>query len=287
MNIALLTLSLAFAADAPKPVYLWPKGAPEAKGDQPADKPFIDLYPAPASSATGTAILVCPGGGYGGLALGHEGKDIAQWLNKIGVSAYVLHYRLNPYRHPVPLMDAQRALRTVRANAKEWHIAPDRIGVWGFSAGGHLASTLATHFDDGKADAPDPIDRVGCRPDFAILAYPVITMAGPFVHGGSRDNLLGKDPAPELIENLSNQKQVTARTPPTFLFHTTEDTVVPSENSVLFYSALVKAKVPAELHIYEKGRHGVGLAAGDEALSTWPGRLKDWLGVHNLLKPQP
>ncbi|HME91281.1 MAG TPA: alpha/beta hydrolase, partial [Myxococcaceae bacterium] len=185
--------------------------------------------------------------------------------------------------HSAPLQDAQRALRTVRSRAREWDLDPKRIGIWGFSAGGHLASTAATHFDDGKAGATDPIERVSCRPDFAILSYPVITFKEPYVHKGSRDNLLGKDPPAEVVESLSNETQVTAHTPPTFLFHTNEDAGVVPENSILFYMALRKAKVPAELHIYEKGPHGVGLAPKDPALTTWKERLADWLAVRGAI----
>jgi acetyl esterase/lipase len=197
----------------------------------------------------------------------------------------VLRYRIAPrYRHPAPLQDVQRALRLVRTRAAEWNVDPHRVGVWGFSAGGHLASTAATHFDDGKADADDPVDRAGCRPDFAILSYPVITLEPPYAHGGSRQNLLGKSPDAKLVESLCNERQVTARTPPTFLFHTSEDTAVPPENSVLFYLALRKAGVPAELHVYEKGRHGVGLAPADPVLSSWPNLLAAWLDSRGLLK---
>jgi acetyl esterase/lipase len=201
------------------------------------------------------------------------------------VAAFVLKYRLGPrYHHPAPLQDAQRALRTVRARAKEWNVDPGRVGIWGFSAGGHLASTAATHFDDGNADAADPIDKVGCRPDFAILCYPVITLKPPYAHAGSRKNLLGDKPDPKLLDSLCNETQVTAKTPPTFLFHTNEDSGVPPENSILFYLALRKNKVPAELHVYEKGRHGVGLASGDPILKTWPDRLDGWLRTRGLLK---
>jgi acetyl esterase/lipase len=199
-------------------------------------------------------------------------------LNARGIAAFVLRYRLGPsYHHPIELGDAQRALRMVRALATEFHVAPDRIGVWGFSAGGHLAATLGTHFDAGDPQAVDPLDRASCRPDFMILAYPVISMSAQYTHGGSRLNLLGDSPDPQLVESLSNEKQVTSHTPPTFLFHTDADPVVPVENSVLFYLALRKAGVPAELHIYERGNHGVGLAQKDPVLSTWPDRLADWL----------
>lgn len=223
--------------------------------------------------------MVCPGGGYGALANDHEGKQIAQWLNSQGISAFVLRYRLGPkYRHPAMINDVQRALRTVRARAAEFKVNPAKIGVMGFSAGGHLSATAATHFDAGNASSDDVIERVSSRPDFAVLAYPVITFTEEaYVHKGSRRNLLGDNPDPKLVENLSNERAVTRETPPCFLFHTNADTGVPPENSVLFYLALRKHGVPAELHIYENGPHGVGLAWSDIALSTWPARLADWL----------
>jgi acetyl esterase/lipase len=283
---ALIALPLICAADkAPKTELLWPKGAPGAVGTTDADKPALTIYTPPADKANGTAVVVCPGGGYGALAMGHEGKDVAAWLTKRGVTAFVLKYRLGKrYRHPAPMQDVQRALRTVRARAKEFEIDPHKVGVWGFSAGGHLASTAATHFDDGKADADDPIEKQSCRPDFAILCYPVISMEPPYTHSGSRNNLLGDKPDAKLVESLCNDKQVTAKTPPTFLFHTNEDKGVPAENSVLFYLALRKHGVPAELHIYEKGGHGVGLAPNDPVLSSWPDRLEAWMKTRGLLK---
>jgi acetyl esterase/lipase len=214
----------------------------------------------------------------------YEGHEVADWYNEYGVTGFVLRYRLAPrYKHPSPMQDVQRAIRMVRANAKEFGIDPNRIGVMGFSAGGHLASTAATHFDDGDSASKDPIDRVSCRPDFAVLAYPVITF-GEFTHTGSRDNLLGKNPDPKLVELMSNEKQVTDKTPPTFLFHTGTDTAVPPENSLLFYAAMRKVKVPAELHVYEEGRHGVGLATKDPTLSTWPECLATWLEHRKLLE---
>jgi acetyl esterase/lipase len=274
---------LAQPSSTPKPDLLWPDGAPGALGAEDADKPTLAAYLVPEGRGTGTAVIVCPGGGYVNLAIDKEGDQIARWLNSLGVHAFVLKYRLGPkYRHPVELGDAQRAIRTVRAKAAQYRVMPDRIGIMGFSAGGHLTATAGTHFDAGNPQAADAIDRVSCRPDFLILCYPVITL-GPLTHQGSRRALLGENPDPKMLELLSNELQVTAQTPPTFLFHTTNDSAVPVENSVLFYSALRKAGVPAELHIYERGPHGVGLAQTDEALSSWPARLADWLRIHGLL----
>ncbi len=268
---------------APQPLPLWAGEAPGALGSQDEDRPTITPYVVSPARATGTAVIVCPGGGYQHLSMVNEGSQIAQWLNSLGVTAFVLKYRLGPrYHHPIELGDAQRALRTVRAHAADYHIQPDRIGIMGFSAGGHLASTAGTHFDAGNPSAPDPVDRASSRPDFLVLCYAVISF-GPFAHLGSEHMLLGDHPDPALVENLSNELQVTPQTPPTFLFHTTTDATVPVENSVLFYSALRKAGVPAELHIYERGPHGVGLATTDEALSSWPARLADWLRIHGLL----
>lgn len=268
---------------APKTELLYPSGAPGAVGADDADKPSLTLFL--PEKPNGAAIVVCPGGGYGHLAVDHEGKQIGEWLNTLGVTAFMLKYRIAPrYKHPAPIQDAQRAIRTVRAKAKEWKIDPHRVGILGFSAGGHLASTAATHFDEGLADAKDDIDRQSCRPDFAVLCYPVISFTTPYMHVGSKNNLLGKDADPKLVENFSNELQVTEKTPPTFLFHTNEDSGVPPENSVLFYMALRRAKVPAELHIYEKGRHGVGLAKQDPILSTWSARCADWLKTRGLLE---
>lgn len=271
------------ALSAADTVLLWPHGAPGKVGDEPADQPLLWLYPA-AQGTTGTAVVICPGGGYGIHAVDHEGTQVARWFNSIGVSAFVLKYRLAPrYRHPAPMQDVQRAIQHVRANADKYGVAPRRIGVMGFSAGGHLASTCATHFLDAKPPAEDPVERVSSRPDFAVLAYPVITMTEPWGHAGSKKNLLGDNPDPELAKSLSNDLQVTPQTPPTFLFHTGEDTGVPPQNSLAFYSACLQHKVPAELHIYRFGPHGVGLAPGDPALSTWKGRLHDWLRNSSLL----
>ena len=286
LTFACLVLSCAaFAAEGPKVELLWPEGAPGAKSDTPADKPTLTVWLAEPEKAAGTAVVVCPGGGYGGLAVDHEGKQIAQWFNAMGVSAFILEYRHRGrgYGHPAPLQDAQRAIRAVRARAAEFKIDPARIGIMGFSAGGHLASTAGTHFDKGKPDAKDPVERVGCRPDFMILCYPVIALGEDCTHRGSQRNLLGENPDPELLRSLSNEKQVTAETPPTFLIHTDEDTGVPPENSVQFYLALRRAKVPAELHVYRTGRHGLGLAASTPGTATWPKNCEDWLRGQGLL----
>ncbi len=280
---AIAVLFVVSMAGAEHPVIpLWPGGAPGAKGNHPADTPSLTVYQA-IGKKTSTGVVVMPGGGYVHLAFDYEGTEIGEWLNQLGISAFILKYRLGPkYHYPVELWDAQRAIRYVRAHAAEYGIDPQQIGVWGFSAGGHLASTAGTHFDKGDPSSADPIERQSSRPDFMILAYPVITLEEPYVHLGSLHALLGDKPDPSLVRSLSNETQVTSRTPPAFLFHTTEDQTVPVENSVLFYLALRKAGVPAEMHIYLKGRHGVGLAKNDPVLSTWPDRLADWLKVQGL-----
>ncbi len=263
---------------------LWPGGAPDAVGLEPADQPKITVYRAPAETASGAAVVVCPGGGYRALAADHEGRQVAEWLNSLGVSAFVLQYRLGPrYQHPAPLQDAQRAIRTVRARAGEWGVDPARIGILGFSAGGHLASSAATHFDERTPASEDPVDRVSSRPDFAVLCYPVISLSTVATHSGSRRHLLGEDPDPALVWKMSSELQVTPRTPPTFLFHTDDDAGVPVMNSILFFEALKKAGVPAEMHIFAHGRHGVGLAPEDPVLSQWPGLCAQWMEGLGLL----
>jgi acetyl esterase/lipase len=289
--IVLLATALAGAEapKAPKPTELplWSKEAPGALGKTDRDRPRLDVYLPPPGKRNGTGIVVCPGGGYGGLALNHEGKEIAGWLLERGVAAFVLHYRHGPrYRHPIPLHDVQRAVRLVRSRAKEYGVSADRLGVWGFSAGGHLASTLSSHFDEGKKDATGPVDRTSCRPDFAILCYPVIRLDAPHGHAGSARNLLGDKPDSKLLASLCNDTQVTKKTPPTFLFHTREDRVVPLANSELYHQALEKAGVPARLVIYDKGAHGVGLGKKDPVLAKWPGELEAWLRERKLL-PAP
>ena len=280
----------AKAAEPHEVILLWPDGAPGAKGIADGDKPSITLYLPEKDKATGAAVVIFPGGGYGHLAMDHEGHQIAEWLNSFGVAGFIVKYRHSRsgagYRHPAPLQDAQRAIRTVRSGAKQWNIDPDRIGIIGFSAGGHLASSLGTHFNNRYSEAKDEIDRASCRPDFMILMYPVISFTEAFTHKGSRRNLLGANPDPELVENLSNEKQVTAQTPPTFIVFGNDDKVVPVENGVAFYMGLKKVGVPAEMHIYEKGRHGFGLGVGADPVSSWPLRCSEWMRGRGLLNKQ-
>jgi acetyl esterase/lipase len=269
-----------------KTMLLWPAGAPCALGDAEDDRPTSTVYLPAGLNATKTGVVVAPGGGYVHLSLQKEGEDIALWLNAHGVAAFVVKYRLGPkYHHPIELGDAQRAIRTVRANAAEYGISADHVGIWGFSAGGHLAATAGTKFDAGNAGSADAIERQGSRPDFLILAYPVITLEEPDLHRGSLKYLLGEDPAPALVESLSAEKQVTKDTPPTFLFATTEDKTVPVSNSAMFYSALVKAGVPAELHVFQHGGHGAGLAAANPQLSVWPELLIKWMRERGYAAP--
>jgi len=293
LSVCVLTMCTLLAspilAAEPKVELLWPDGAPGAKGERPEDKPALTIYLPEEAKATGTAVCICPGGGYGFLAVDHEGHQIARWFNAMGVAGFIVDYRHRNkgYGHPAPLQDAQRAIRTVRARADEWGINPKQIGVMGFSAGGHLASTAATHFDSGNAQAQDPIERASCRPDFAILCYAVIMFDEPYTHRGSQRNLLGDAPDPGLVRSLSSEKQVTPETPPTFLFHTDEDTGVPPENSVYFYLALRRAKVPAEMHIYREGRHGLGLAPDMPGTGNWPKQCEDWMRGLGLLEKKP
>jgi acetyl esterase/lipase len=275
-------------------VKLWPNGAPDAKGADPAkDVPTLSVFLPKPGTAAGSGVVVCPGGGYGGLAIDHEGKQVAEWLNSLGVAAFVLKYRLAPqYHHPAMLHDVNRAIRVVRQGASKWGVDPNRVGLLGFSAGGHLASTGGTHFDAGKPDAEDPVERVSSRPDRLILVYPVIAMETPYTHQGSNHNLLGDHPPADLLHSMSNETQVTADTPPTFLAHTNEDTAVPPENSILFALALRKAKVPLEMHIFEKGQHGLGLGNGakqfgigpNPAFQAWPRLCEVWLRGQGFLK---
>jgi acetyl esterase/lipase len=271
---ALFLAPYVAVGQGPKRELLWPDGAPGAVGQEDADKPALTWY-RPANP-NGAAVLVCPGGGYGALAMDHEGKQIGEFYNSFGVTAFVLEYRLGPrYHFPAPLEDARKAMRTIRGRAAEYGIDPQRVGVMGFSAGGHLAATLSTHYQQAE------------RPDFAVLVYPVISFTTIYTHSGSMWNLLGNPPDTTLVWNLSNELMVTPETPPTFLFHTSGDTGVPAENSVLYYLALRRAGVKAEMHIYQEGQHGVGLAPKDPVLGTWPARLKDWLAVNGFVPGNP
>jgi acetyl esterase/lipase len=288
-----LLLTLAAAQPDHPVIPLWDGKAPHAVGNSNADKPSLKVFK--AEKPNGTAVVVCPGGGYGFLADDHEGKQVAEWLNKHGVSAFVLKYRIvardrpGPL-HPAPLEDAQRAIQWVRFHAKDYGIDTKRVGIWGFSAGGHLASSAATHFKEDGLPGRDAVGAISSRPDFAILAYPVISMEDGVTHGGSKKNLLGSNPDAKLVELMSNEKQVTKNTPPTFIFQTSADTAVPAENAVRFYLACKKAGVPVEMHIYEKGRHGVGLGSdpkwtgGEKSVATWPDRLADWMKSRGLLE---
>jgi acetyl esterase/lipase len=263
-----------------EPIVLWPSGAPGAVGKEPDDIPTLTALVA-KEKATGSAVIVCPGGGYNHLA-DHEGRPVAEWLNSIGITAFVLKYRHGPrYHHPAPLQDAARAIRTVRARASEWKIDPRRIGILGFSAGGHVASTIGTHFDSGDPNSSDAIERVSSRPDVMILIYPVITMGG-FTHAGSKKQLLGENPSADKVMLLSNEEQVTKQTPPTFLVHTADDSSVPVENSLRFADSLRKAGVLFDLHIYQHGRHGFGLGGDDPILSSWPGTCAAWLHLQGF-----
>jgi acetyl esterase/lipase len=258
---AILFFSLIFSyAQMQTAIPLWPNGAPGALGTNADDIPTLTPYLPDATKATSAAMVICPGGGYAHLAP-HEGNDYALWLNQHGVTCFVLKYRLGSsgYHHPAMLNDAARAVRWVRAHADDYKIDRHRVGIMGSSAGGHLASTLLTHFDDGDKNSSDVIEQQSSRPDIGILCYAVISL-GEFAHQGSKENLLGKNPSPELVHNLSNELQVTPQTPPCFLWTTFEDTVVPMENTMMFAEALRKNHVPFALHIYEKGGHGMGLA---------------------------
>jgi len=264
---------------------LWAAGAPGAQGSAPEDQPVITPYLPPQGTANGTAVVIFPGGGYQHLSMEKEGSDVANWLTTTGITAFVVRYRLGPkYHHPLELGDAQRAIRTVRSRAAEWGVDPQRLGIIGFSAGGHLASSAGTHFDAGLGSNADVIDRASSRPDFMLLLYPVITMRGDSVtHMGSRKNLLGDTPDDALVRLMSNELQVTRSTPPTFIVHSTDDKTVPVENALMFYQALRNNAVPAELHVFEYGGHGFGLAPTDPILGTWTTLAESWMKRHGWI----
>jgi acetyl esterase/lipase len=270
---------------------LWPKGAPGATDTTAASKPSLTYFAADSKLATGASAVICPGGGYDHLATDKEGNQVAKWLNTLGVSAFVLKYRFAPYRHPVEMHDAQRAIRWVKANAKRFKLDPAHVGIVGFSAGGHLASTVATHYDAGNSSASDTVDRQSCKPWFQILGYPVITMEGPFAHGGSVKNLLGDSPSPDLTALLSNERHVDGKTPPAFLVHAADDPDVLLDNSKMYYDSLVKADVPVQLKVYVHGPHGFGLANGVAGapnipeIAAWTGVCATWLKDRGFLTP--
>ncbi len=266
--------------------YLWPNGAPGAVGSKEQDKPHLEIFsgygPGPH-----TAVIVCPGGSYTHLAYEKEGTRIAEWLNLRGITAFVLTYRLSPrYHYPEPILDGYRSVRWVRSHALEFDIAPDRIGMWGFSAGGHLVGMVGTHFDDGNPQAADPIDRISDRPDFVISSYGVLTLLPGVAKAGTLATLLGGDVSPQLIDDVSPDKHVTSRTPPCFLYATTSDEGVPALSTVTFYAALVRAGVPAEMHIFQQGPHGTALGQSYPELAGWPVLLENWLRLNGWI-PYP
>jgi acetyl esterase/lipase len=293
--LAIAAIAMWSGQDGAAVIPLWPEGVPGAKPGGGEERvvntrvsnihvPTLTYFPGPGERANKAAVVVCPGGGYQIVAFSHEGIDVARRLNAMGVSAFILKYRLLEYGHPAPLQDVLRAIRTVRSRAAEFGVAPDRIGVMGFSAGGHLAATAATIFDAAEGRTGAALDSVSARPDFAALIYPVITLKDPFAHAGSRRNLIGQAPAAGQIDRLSPELQVTKNTPPAFLVHTAEDKAVPLENSVLFYQAIRAAGGSAEMHLYEKGPHGFGLGQKLGPASDWPARLETWMRAHGWLQ---
>lgn len=281
----------------PQVMDLWAEGVPGLRADPAPEKkisegrvanvnhPTLTAYPAPAGTACGTAVIICPGGAYTLLSMDKEGTEPAAWFNSLGVAAFVLKYRLAEYGHPAPLRDVLRAVRLVRSRAAEFGLQADRIGVMGFSAGGHLASCAGTLYDAPEGRTGAALDAISARPDFLMLVYPVITMKDPYAHAGSRRNLLGADPTAAQIEHLSTELQVTKNTPPAFLLTTFEDRTVPAENSIRFFEAMHRAGVPAELHVYETGPHGIGLRPGHGPTSAWPKLAEQWLRLHGWLSP--
>jgi acetyl esterase/lipase len=288
-------LPLAQAA-TPNVLPLWPEGVPGAKTTLGPERnedgrtsnvsePTLTVYKPAVDRPNGTAVIICPGGGYVRLSTQREGEQYANWLSGLGVTTFVLKYRMAEFGHPAPLQDVLRAVRLVRQHARELHIQPTRIGVMGSSAGGHLAASAGTLFDHPLGRTGAELDKVSARPDFLMLMYPVITMDAPAVHAGSRKALLGANPSAEAVQLMSVEKQVTALTPPTLLIHTQEDQAVPVENSILFYQALTRAKVPAEMYLFEHGSHGMGMKPGLGTASNWPKRAEEWLKERGLLDP--
>lgn len=281
--VALLFCPLTMLAQ--EKIYLYPSSQKVTIDgfDKDKEPPYLDYYRVnPSTAASGSAVLICPGGGYSHLADQHEGADVARFFNENGFDAFVLHYRLNNFeqqghRFPDQYLDVTTALRIVKSRAKEWNLDPEKIGILGFSAGGHLASLGATMQLSANKKSKDPLEQQSSRPAFAVLIYPVIDLAGKPAHRGSREMLLGKNPANELVDSLSTHNRVDQHTPPTFLVYSTDDNAVPPENGLLFYSALRQHNIPASLHIYDHGGHGYGMAPKDPVLNTWPSLCVDWL----------
>ena len=287
----------AYAADwpaAPVTLPLWPEGVPDRRAGLEPERfvdgrisrvadPTLTVYPPAVDRANGTAVIICPGGGYERLAVVREGEQHARWLSSLGVTAFVLKYRMRESGHPAPLRDVLRAVRLVRSQADAYGLRPDRVGVMGSSAGGHLAASAGTLFDHPLGRTGHALDAMSARPDFLMLMYPVIALDGPAAHMGSRNALLGASPSAADIELMSVARRVTARTPPTLLIHTQDDAAVPVENSILFYQALTRAGVPAEMHVYEHGPHGMGMRPGLGNASAWPQRAEEWLRARGLL----
>lgn len=291
----LLAMSMSSAYSAPTVFPLWPEGVPGMKDIGPeqngkgyiqnTSNPTLTLVGPAVDRPNGTAIIVAPGGGYVRQAVDREGTQYANWLSTLGVTTFVLNYRMQEFGHPAPLQDVLRAVRLLRSRAAEFGIDPSRIGVMGSSAGGHLAASAGTLFDNPAGRTGTDLDKVSARPDFLVLMYPVIAMEGPAAHMGSRKALLGANPSKELVQLMSVDRQVTQRTPPTLLIHTQADAAVPVENSILFYQALTKHKVPAEMYLFEQGAHGMGMRDGLGNASQWPRRAEEWLRARGLLTP--
>jgi acetyl esterase/lipase len=291
----LLSLTAGLAGADTNVIALWPEGVPGVRNigaekigggynANVTDASLTRVGPA-ADRPNGTAVIICPGGGYVRMSTAREGEQYANWLSTLGVTAFVLKYRMQEYGHPAPLQDVLRAVRTLRSRAAELGIDPARIGVMGSSAGGHLAASAGTLFDHPLGRTGAPLDTTSARPDFLVLMYPVITMKDPAAHAGSRRALLGAAPSAASIELMSLEQQVTSATPPTLLIHTQEDQAVPVENSILFYQALTRAKVPAEMYLFEHGSHGMGMRDGLGTTSLWPRRAEEWLRERGLLTP--
>jgi acetyl esterase/lipase len=291
-----MTATALFASLPPKVIPLWPEGVPGAKPNLGPEKqdnghisnvsePTLTLYAPAVDKPNGTAVIICPGGGYTNLSVEREGVQYANWLSTLGVTPFVLKYRLKEFGHPAPLQDVLRAVRLIRSRSLEFQIDPTRIGVMGSSAGGHLAASAGTLYNEPAGRTGPALDDTSARPDFLILMYPVITMDDPAAHTGSRKALLGVNPSPVWQKLLSLEKQVTAETPPTLLIHTQEDKTVPVENSILFFQALTNAGVPAEMYLFEHGSHGMGMKPGLGTASEWPRRAEEWLRDRGLLDP--